>query len=145
MTSLTAQCGYILHRSCKNTVFTRSPFSNASGNPEIQEQRISITGFDFDSGYAEYLIAWEETLAAIPEELPGESESPRTSEGRGNYDYRKKQNEKRSRNPRADRPVCKCVSRQRRQWNYVFFCLGNCFIRHRSAAANGGCETFVKH
>jgi len=31
-----------------------------------------VTGIDFDGGYAEYMIAQEERLAAIPEELPAE-------------------------------------------------------------------------
>src|SRR5262244_3968319 len=31
-----------------------------------------VTGFDFDGGYAEYMIARAETLAAIPEALPAE-------------------------------------------------------------------------
>ena len=35
-----------------------------------------VTGIDFDGGYAEYLIAREETLAAIPEELPAEEAGP---------------------------------------------------------------------
>ena len=35
-----------------------------------------VTGFDFDGGYAEYMIAREETLAAIPEELPAEEAGP---------------------------------------------------------------------
>ena len=35
-----------------------------------------VTGIDFDGGYAEYMIAREETLAAIPEELPAEEAGP---------------------------------------------------------------------
>ncbi|HEY2800626.1 MAG TPA: alcohol dehydrogenase [Chthoniobacterales bacterium] len=35
-----------------------------------------ITGIDFDGGYAEYMIAGAETLAAIPEELPAEEAGP---------------------------------------------------------------------
>lgn len=35
-----------------------------------------VTGIDFDGGYAEYLIAGAETLAAIPEELPAEEAGP---------------------------------------------------------------------
>jgi D-arabinose 1-dehydrogenase-like Zn-dependent alcohol dehydrogenase len=35
-----------------------------------------ITGFDFDGGYAEYMIARAETLAAIPEALPAEEAGP---------------------------------------------------------------------
>jgi len=35
-----------------------------------------VTGIDFDGGYAEYMIAREEALAAIPEELPAEEAGP---------------------------------------------------------------------
>ena len=35
-----------------------------------------VTGIDFDGGYAEYMIAGEEVLAAIPEELPAEEAGP---------------------------------------------------------------------
>jgi D-arabinose 1-dehydrogenase-like Zn-dependent alcohol dehydrogenase len=35
-----------------------------------------VTGIDFDGGYAEYVIARAETLAAIPEELPAEEAGP---------------------------------------------------------------------
>jgi len=35
-----------------------------------------VTGIDFDGGYAEYVIAREEALAAIPEELPAEEAGP---------------------------------------------------------------------
>ena len=35
-----------------------------------------VTGIDSDGGYAEYLIAREEALAAIPEELPAEEAGP---------------------------------------------------------------------
>ena len=35
-----------------------------------------ITGIDFDGGYADYFIAREEALAAIPEELPAEEAGP---------------------------------------------------------------------
>src|SRR5947209_8070861 len=35
-----------------------------------------VTGIDFDGGYAEYLIARAETLAAIPQELPAEEAGP---------------------------------------------------------------------
>ena len=35
-----------------------------------------VTGFDFDGGYAEYMIARAETLAAIPDELPAEEAGP---------------------------------------------------------------------
>lgn len=35
-----------------------------------------VTGIDFDGGYAEYMIARQETLAAIPEELPAEEAGP---------------------------------------------------------------------
>ena len=35
-----------------------------------------ITGIDFDGGYAEYLIARAETLAAIPDDLPAEEAGP---------------------------------------------------------------------
>ncbi|HTL57036.1 MAG TPA: alcohol dehydrogenase [Candidatus Limnocylindrales bacterium] len=35
-----------------------------------------VTGIDFDGGYAEYMIAQEEALAAIPEELPAEEAGP---------------------------------------------------------------------
>jgi D-arabinose 1-dehydrogenase-like Zn-dependent alcohol dehydrogenase len=35
-----------------------------------------VTGFDFDGGYAEYMIAPAETLAAIPEALPAEEAGP---------------------------------------------------------------------
>src|SRR2546426_10992492 len=35
-----------------------------------------VTGFDFDGGYAEYLIAPAATLAAIPDELPAEEAGP---------------------------------------------------------------------
>src|SRR6266542_6765733 len=35
-----------------------------------------VTGFDFDGGYAEYLIARAETLAAIPDDLPAEETGP---------------------------------------------------------------------
>jgi D-arabinose 1-dehydrogenase-like Zn-dependent alcohol dehydrogenase len=35
-----------------------------------------VTGFDFDGGYAEYMIARAETLAAIPDELPSEEAGP---------------------------------------------------------------------
>jgi len=35
-----------------------------------------VTGIDFDGGYAEYMIARAEALAAIPEELPAEEAGP---------------------------------------------------------------------
>jgi D-arabinose 1-dehydrogenase-like Zn-dependent alcohol dehydrogenase len=35
-----------------------------------------VTGFDFDGGYAEYMIAQAATLAAIPDELPAEEAGP---------------------------------------------------------------------
>src|SRR5437763_16584008 len=35
-----------------------------------------VTGFDFDGGYAEYLIAPAAALAAIPDELPAEEAGP---------------------------------------------------------------------
>jgi D-arabinose 1-dehydrogenase-like Zn-dependent alcohol dehydrogenase len=35
-----------------------------------------VTGIDFDGGYAEYLIARAETLAAIPDDLPAEEAGP---------------------------------------------------------------------
>ena len=35
-----------------------------------------VTGVDFDGGYAEYMIAPAETLAAIPEALPAEEAGP---------------------------------------------------------------------
>jgi D-arabinose 1-dehydrogenase-like Zn-dependent alcohol dehydrogenase len=35
-----------------------------------------VTGFDFDGGYAEYMIAPAETLAAIPDALPAEEAGP---------------------------------------------------------------------
>src|SRR5438105_9980570 len=35
-----------------------------------------ITGFDFDGGYAEYMVAPATTLAAIPDELPAEEAGP---------------------------------------------------------------------
>jgi D-arabinose 1-dehydrogenase-like Zn-dependent alcohol dehydrogenase len=35
-----------------------------------------VTGVDFDGGYAEYMIARQEALAAIPEELPAEEAGP---------------------------------------------------------------------
>jgi D-arabinose 1-dehydrogenase-like Zn-dependent alcohol dehydrogenase len=35
-----------------------------------------ITGFDFDGGYGEYMIAPAEALAAIPDELPAEEAGP---------------------------------------------------------------------
>ena len=35
-----------------------------------------VTGIDFDGGYAEFMIAREEALAAIPEELPAEEAGP---------------------------------------------------------------------
>lgn len=35
-----------------------------------------ITGIDFDGGYAEYLIAGAETVAAIPDDLPAEEAGP---------------------------------------------------------------------
>ena len=35
-----------------------------------------VTGFDFDGGYAEYMIAGAETLAALPEALPAEEAGP---------------------------------------------------------------------
>jgi D-arabinose 1-dehydrogenase-like Zn-dependent alcohol dehydrogenase len=35
-----------------------------------------VTGIDFDGGYAQYMIAREEALAAIPEELPAEEAGP---------------------------------------------------------------------
>jgi len=35
-----------------------------------------VTGFDFDGGYAEFMIARAETLAAIPDELPAEEAGP---------------------------------------------------------------------
>ena len=35
-----------------------------------------VTGFDFDGGYAEYLIAAAAALAAIPDELPAEEAGP---------------------------------------------------------------------
>src|SRR5205814_9753565 len=35
-----------------------------------------VTGIDFDGGYAEYMIAPAETLAAIPDEMPPEEAGP---------------------------------------------------------------------
>jgi len=35
-----------------------------------------VTGFDFDGGYAEYMIAPAAVLAAIPDELPAEEAGP---------------------------------------------------------------------
>jgi D-arabinose 1-dehydrogenase-like Zn-dependent alcohol dehydrogenase len=35
-----------------------------------------VTGFDFDGGYAEYMIAPSAALAAIPDELPAEEAAP---------------------------------------------------------------------
>src|SRR6266853_929282 len=35
-----------------------------------------VTGFDFDGGYAEYMIAPAATVAAIPDELPAEEAGP---------------------------------------------------------------------
>src|SRR5439155_448037 len=35
-----------------------------------------VTGFDFDGGYAEYMIAPAAALAAIPDELPAEEAGP---------------------------------------------------------------------
>src|SRR5256714_11785736 len=35
-----------------------------------------VTGFDFDGGYAEYMVAPVATLAAIPDELPAEEAGP---------------------------------------------------------------------
>src|SRR4030095_16338164 len=35
-----------------------------------------VTGFDFDGGYAEYLVAPATALAAIPEEVPAEEAGP---------------------------------------------------------------------
>ena len=35
-----------------------------------------ITGIDFDGGYAEYVIARAEAVAAIPEEIPAEEAGP---------------------------------------------------------------------
>jgi D-arabinose 1-dehydrogenase-like Zn-dependent alcohol dehydrogenase len=35
-----------------------------------------VTGFDFDGGFAEYMIARTETLAAIPDKLPAEEAGP---------------------------------------------------------------------
>jgi len=35
-----------------------------------------VTGFDFDGGYAEYMIAPAAAVAAIPEELPAEAGWP---------------------------------------------------------------------
>lgn len=35
-----------------------------------------VTGFDFDGGYAEYMIAPAATLAAIPDDLPAEEAGP---------------------------------------------------------------------
>jgi hypothetical protein len=35
-----------------------------------------VTGIDFDGGYAEYMIARADTLAAIPEALPAEEAGP---------------------------------------------------------------------
>ena len=35
-----------------------------------------VTGFDFDGGYAEYMIAPAATLAAIPDEVPAEEAGP---------------------------------------------------------------------
>jgi D-arabinose 1-dehydrogenase-like Zn-dependent alcohol dehydrogenase len=35
-----------------------------------------VTGIDFDGGYAEYMIARAETLAAIPDALPAEAAGP---------------------------------------------------------------------
>ncbi|MBV9643907.1 MAG: zinc-binding dehydrogenase, partial [Verrucomicrobia bacterium] len=35
-----------------------------------------VTGIDYDGGYAEYMIAPAETLAAIPDELPAEEAGP---------------------------------------------------------------------
>ena len=35
-----------------------------------------VTGFDFDGGYAEYMVAPAATLAAIPDELPAEEAGP---------------------------------------------------------------------
>ena len=41
-----------------------------------------VTGFDFDGGYAEYMIAQAETLAAIPETLPAAEAGPFRSHDR---------------------------------------------------------------
>ena len=35
-----------------------------------------VTGFDFDGGYAEYMLARAETLAALPDALPAEEAGP---------------------------------------------------------------------
>ena len=35
-----------------------------------------VTGIDYDGGYAEYMIAPAEALAAIPDELPAEEAGP---------------------------------------------------------------------
>jgi D-arabinose 1-dehydrogenase-like Zn-dependent alcohol dehydrogenase len=35
-----------------------------------------VTGFDFDGGYAEYMIVPAAALAAIPDELPAEEAGP---------------------------------------------------------------------
>src|SRR5881227_3433162 len=35
-----------------------------------------VTGFDFDGGYAQYMIAPAAVLAAIPDELPAEEAGP---------------------------------------------------------------------
>jgi len=35
-----------------------------------------VTGIDYDGGYAEYVIAQAEALAAIPKELPAEEAGP---------------------------------------------------------------------
>jgi propanol-preferring alcohol dehydrogenase len=35
-----------------------------------------VTGIDFDGGYAEYMIAWANAIAAIPDEVPAEEAGP---------------------------------------------------------------------
>ena len=39
-------------------------------------QIVKVTGIDFDGGYAEYVIAPWEALAAIPDGLPAEEAGP---------------------------------------------------------------------
>ena len=49
--------------------------TRAGGGTSRCVQR-KVTGVDFDGGYAEYLIARAETLAAIPDALPAEEAGP---------------------------------------------------------------------
>ena len=49
--------------------------SKAGGDFAMCVQR-KVTGIDYDGGYAEYMVAPAEALAAIPDELPADEAGP---------------------------------------------------------------------